>query len=85
MDLLIHEGTFDATMAEEASAKGHSTVTEAAQIALEAGARTLVITHISPRYTDTDLLKLQARSVFPETRFARDGKVFTLERRDTNG
>jgi ribonuclease Z len=84
-DLLIHEGTFDATMAEEAALKGHSTVTEAAQIALEAGVRQLVITHISPRYTDVELLKTQARVVFPATRFARDGKVITLERRETDG
>jgi ribonuclease Z len=83
-DLLIHEGTFDATMAEEAAAKGHSTVVEAAQIALEARARQLVITHISPRYVDTDLLKTQARAVFPGTQFARDGKVMTLERRESD-
>jgi ribonuclease Z len=83
-DLLIHEGTFDATMAEDAAAKGHSTVVEAAQIALEAGARQLVITHISPRYVDTDLLKAQARAVFPGAQFARDGKVISVERRDSN-
>jgi ribonuclease Z len=83
-DLLIHEGTFDATMAEDAVAKGHSTVVEAAQIALEAAVRQLVITHISPRYVDTDLLKTQARAVFPDTKFARDGKVVALERRDSD-
>jgi ribonuclease Z len=83
-DLLIHEGTFDATMAEDAVAKGHSTVVEAAQIALEAAVRQLVITHISPRYVDTDLLKTQARAVFPDTKFARDGKVLSLERRDSD-
>jgi ribonuclease Z len=81
-DLLIHEGTFDATMPEEAAAKGHSTVAQAAQIAVEAGARELLITHISPRYVDMDLLKAQARAVFPNTRFARDGKVVTVERRE---
>jgi ribonuclease Z len=84
-DLLIHEGTFDATMAEEAAAKGHSTVAEAAQIALAAGVRQLVITHISPRYTDVALLKEQARAVFTETRFARDGKIVQLERRESDG
>lgn len=83
-DLLIHEGTFDATMPEEAAAKGHSTVVEAAQIALEAGARRLVITHVSPRYVETDLLKTQARAVFPTAQVARDGEVFTLERRETD-
>src|SRR5262249_17369999 len=83
-DLLIHEGTFDAGMAEEAAAKGHSTVVEAAAVARDAGVRRLLITHISPRYTDVDLLREQARAVFPETGFARDGKVVTLERRETD-
>jgi ribonuclease Z len=82
VDLLIHEGTFDATMPEEAAAKGHSTVVEAAEVAARAGARELVITHISPRYMDMPPLKEQARAVFPNTRLARDGKIFTLERRE---
>jgi ribonuclease Z len=81
-DLLIHEGTFDGSMPEEAAAKGHSTVVEAARVAVEANARELVITHISPRYVDMTPLKEQARAVFRNTRFARDGKVFTLERRE---
>jgi ribonuclease Z len=81
-DLLIHEGTFDATMPEEASAKGHSTVAEAARIARDARARELVVTHISPRYVDMEPLKAQARAIFPATRFARDGKIFTVERRE---
>jgi ribonuclease Z len=83
-DLLIHEGTFDATMPEEAAAKGHSTVVEAAEIARAAGVRRLMITHISPRYGDVELLKEQARAVFLETSIARDGKVVTLERRETD-
>jgi ribonuclease Z len=83
-DLLIHEGTFDSTMAEEAAAKGHSTVVEAALIAREADVRHLFITHISPRYVDVSPLKEQARAVFPATGFARDGKVVTLERRESD-
>jgi ribonuclease Z len=71
-DLLIHEGTFDAGMAHEARRKGHSTVADAARIARDAGARQLVITHISPRYQDVGPLLAQARAIFPETRIARD-------------
>ena len=69
-------------MPEEAAAKGHSTVAEAAQIAVEAEARALVITHISPRYVEMDPLKAQSRAIFPSTTFARDGKVITVERRE---
>jgi ribonuclease Z len=71
-DLLIYEGTFDASMPDEAARKGHSTVAEAARVALEAGARQLVITHLSPRYQDVSVLLAQARAIFPNTRIARD-------------
>jgi ribonuclease Z len=71
-DLLIHEGTFDATMPREAHRKGHSTVADAARVARDAGVRQLVITHLSPRYQDVGWLLDQARAIFPETRIARD-------------
>lgn len=71
-DLLIYEGTFDATMPAEARKKGHSTVAQAAEIAQAAGVRQLVITHISPRYMDIGPLLAQARAIFPNTRIAKD-------------
>lgn len=71
-DLLIYEGTFDATMPDEAHRKGHSTVADAARVAAAAEVRQLVITHISPRYQDIGPLLAQARAIFPNTRIARD-------------
>jgi ribonuclease Z len=71
-DLLIHEGTFDADLADEAARKGHSTVVEAAGIAREAGVRRLAITHLSPRYIDPRPLLARAQAVFPETIIAED-------------
>lgn len=71
-DLLIHEGTFGAELGRQAWVRGHSTVHDAAEVALAAGVQELAITHISPRYADTTPLLEQARAVFPNTRIARD-------------
>ena len=76
-DLLIHEATFSHAEAELAIQRQHSTSTMAAQTALAAGVRRLVLTHLSPRYlpgnpmTPDDLLA-EARSIFPATEVARD-------------
>jgi ribonuclease Z len=77
-DLLIHEATFGGDELERAIETGHSTAAEAARVALDAGARRLVLTHISSRYhRDTSELLAEAKAVFPETIIARDG--MTLE------
>jgi ribonuclease Z len=76
-DLLIHEATFAHGEAQLAIQRQHSTSTMAAQTALAAGVKELVITHLSPRYTPgnavtPDDLVAEARAIFPATRVARD-------------
>lgn len=81
-DVLIHEATFAHQDAELAFQRLHSTSTMAAQVALEAGAKHLIMTHFSPRYAPgnavvlDDLLK-EAQAIFPNTRMAFD--FFTYE------
>jgi len=81
-DLLIHESTFSHAEAEMAFARQHSTSTMAAQTALGAGVKQLMLTHLSPRYvpgnpvTPDDLLN-EARAIFPNTELAKD--FLTLE------
>ena len=76
-DLLIHESTFSHGEAEMAYQRQHSTSTMAAQTALEAGVKQLVLTHLSPRYmpgnpmTPDDLLA-EAQAIFPNTLVAKD-------------
>ena len=71
-DLLIHESTFGDELAEKAALDGHSTPSQAAEVARRAGAKELILTHISPRYVDSSVLLEQAGLIFERTRVAED-------------
>ena len=78
VDLMYHEATFAHTERRLARETGHSTATEAARIALKAGAGELLIGHFSSRYKDLSLLENEARAVFPNTRIAEEGATFSV-------
>jgi ribonuclease Z len=71
-NLVIHEATFDDSIAEKALLDGHSTPIQAATETLAANAKLLVLTHISARYSDDSLLLEQAKKIFPNTLMAKD-------------
>jgi len=70
-DVLVHESTFAEEDAERARQTCHSTARQAAQVAHDAKARMLALTHISTRYPGGDLRE-EARSVFAATEAPRD-------------
>jgi ribonuclease Z len=80
VDLLICESMYDNP--EDlplARSNAHMLSEESAGIAKAAAAHALVLTHFSPKITDTSYAEKAARRVFPNTRAARDGMVITLE------
>lgn len=76
--LLYHEATFDKSLSELASITGHSTTLDAARVAVESGVRTLIIGHYSARYKEINNLVEEARTIFPETYPAIDGKTYEV-------
>jgi len=81
-DLLVHEATFGADLADKAAEYGHSTSVQAAEIAAAAGARRLLMTHFSSRYGPDDLRELEreARTVFPRAEAAIELETYRIGR-----
>jgi len=77
-ELLIFESTFASKDADKAVERKHSTASEAAQLAKDAGAKRLVLTHFSARYRRADALLREAQKIFPETLAASDGLVVEI-------
>jgi len=78
-DLLIHEATFGEEEKERAKDTNHSTALEAAQVALAAKAKRLVLVHLSARYSVApEELLTEAKTVFGETVVAKDGMTVEI-------
>lgn len=78
VDLLFHEGTFAQCDAARAKETFHTTAMQAAQIAVEAQAKQLVIGHFSARYEDESILLKEAQTLFPNTLLAKENLRITL-------
>lgn len=77
-DLLYHEATFLHDMLARATQTHHSTAQQAAEVAVQTGAKKLLIGHFSSRYKSLIPLLEEARSVFPNTELATEGRTFQV-------
>ncbi|MCY0874122.1 MAG: ribonuclease Z [Acidianus infernus] len=77
VDLLIHDSTF----LDDINAKeyGHSTVTDAATVAKEAGVKRLALVHISGRYKDAKIMEEIARRTFWKSFLPDDLSYYILK------
>jgi ribonuclease Z len=78
-DALVIEATYLDEEAEMASQFSHMTARQAAELAAKANVNKLILTHISRRYREKDVLK-EAQAVFPNTVVARDFDVYQVKR-----
>lgn len=78
VDCLYHEATFETDMLVRAKETLHSTAAEAAQTALAASVKQLIIGHYSARYIDQTGLLQEAQAIFPNTVLGKDGHVYRI-------
>ncbi|HQE93527.1 MAG TPA: ribonuclease Z [Anaerolineae bacterium] len=79
VDVLLCEATYLEQDAELARRFGHLTAAQAARLAREAGARQLVLNHLSQRYRVREILE-EARPIFADTVVAHDFDRFSITR-----
>lgn len=82
-DLLVCEATFLSTEEHLAREYGHLTAQQAGRLAKLAGARRLVLTHFSARYSDLEPFAAEARESFDDVVLAHDLDRIPVPRRRT--
>lgn len=78
-DTLVIEATYLEEEADMAAKFGHLTAYQAAQLAHQAGVKHLILTHLSRRYRERDILN-EAQAVFPNIHVARDFAAYQIRR-----
>ena len=80
-DALVIESTYLDEETEMASQFNHLTARQGADLAIKAGVKKLILTHISRRYREKDVIK-EAQGLFPNTSVARDFDTFQIKREE---
>lgn len=78
-DALVIEATYMHEEAGMAQQFAHLTARQAAELAQRAAVKHLILTHISRRYRERDVIA-EAQAIFAESRVARDFDVFQVRR-----
>ena len=78
-DGLVIESTYLDAEADMAAEFSHLTARQGAELAVKAGVKKLILTHISRRYREKDVLA-EVQSVFPGAVVARDFDNFQIKR-----
>jgi ribonuclease Z len=78
-DALICEATYLDVEADMARRFGHLTASQAAKLARKAGVQNLILTHVSRRYREREIVA-EAEAVFPASLVARDFDHFRIRR-----
>jgi ribonuclease Z len=78
-DTLVIESTYLVQESDMANRFGHLTAAQAAQLAVEANVQHLILTHLSRRYRERDILA-EARAIFPNSYVARDFDAYQILR-----
>jgi ribonuclease Z len=78
-DGLVIESTYTEEEADMAKKFNHLTAKMAAELAVTAGVKKLILTHISRRYRGKDILA-EAQAIFPNTVVARDFDHYQIKR-----
>jgi ribonuclease Z len=77
-DALVIESTYLEEEAEMAKQFSHLTARQAAGLAVQAGVKQLILTHLSRRYREKDVLA-EARTVFENVSVARDFDAYSIK------
>ena len=80
-DALVIESTYLDEETEMAGQFSHLTARQGAELAIKAGVKKLILTHISRRYREKDVIK-EAQALFRNTSVARDFDTFQIKREE---